>query len=269
VVSQITDRKEILELQKCLENLKNLYNIIQIMGYAELHEKFTFDRINKLYAEVSNRIDLMNLKASLESASDNTNLLNIALEKMNFTFRKVAEHELKIADQFREELERTRKELEANFDKKDPKFISLFEELKRLFRKKNIEELTSEEMNGAIGELSSIYKQASQLNNKDALLAAKYENDPKFARIHKRIRENRMDVFTTDTALHEVLIDIKHKTDVKVLVNQDILKNEDFFAEQTGSTVLEILEKKGILDLDIIRFINKTLVNEYVMERAA
>ncbi len=54
-----------------------------------------------------------------------------------------------------------------------------------------------------------------------------------------------------------------------LLDNQDILKNEDFFAEQTGSTVLEILEKKGILDLEIIRFINKTLVNEYFMERAA
>jgi type I restriction enzyme, R subunit len=269
VISLITDRNEILDLQRCLENLKNLYNIIKIMGYTELYEKFTFDRINKLYAEVSNRIDLMNLKASLESASDNTNLLNIALEKMNFTFRKVAEHELKIADKFREELERTRKELEANFDKKDPKFISLFEELKRLFRKKNIEELTSEEMNGAIRELSSIYNQASRLNNKDALLAAKYENDPKFARIHKRIRETKMDVFTTDTALHEVLIDIKHRTDIKVLDNQDILKNEEYFAEQTGSTILEILEQKGIHNLEISRFINKTLVNEYFMERAA
>jgi type I restriction enzyme R subunit len=268
-IGQITDKREIIELQKYLGNLKDLYNIIKIMGYTELLEKFTFDRINKLFAEVSNRIDLINLKENLQNDSDNYGLLNIALEKMNFTFRKVAEHELKIADKFREELERTRKEMEAHFDKKDPRFITLFEELKRLFRKKNIEELTSEEMNGAIRELSSIYNQANQLNNRDAQLAAKYENDTKFARIHKRIRESNLKVLDTDTALHEVLIDIKHKTDMKVLDNKDILKNQEYFAVETRTTILETLEEKGIRNLEIVRFINQTLVNEYFIERAA
>ncbi len=52
VVSQITDKKEITELKKCLENLKSLYNIIKIMDYTELLDKFSFDKVNKLYAEV-------------------------------------------------------------------------------------------------------------------------------------------------------------------------------------------------------------------------
>lgn len=269
IVSQITDKKEITELKKYLENLKSLYNIIKIMGYTELFDKFSFDKVNKLYAEVSNRIDIINLKENLENAADNTNLLNIALENMQFTFHKIAEHELKIADKFREELERTRKELEVNFDKKDPKFITLFEELKRLFKKKNIEELTSEEMNEAIKNLKNIYEQANQLNQKDALLAAKYENDTKYAKIHKRIKENNMNVFDSDVALHEVLIDIKHKTDAKVIDNQDILKNQEYFLEETKSTIIEILEKKGIRNLEVIRFINRILVNEYFYERAA
>jgi type I restriction enzyme, R subunit len=269
VISRITDKKEIIELKKCLENLRSLYNIIKIMGYTELLDRFSFDKVNKLYAEVSNRIDIINLKENLENASDNTSLLNMALEKMQFTFRKIAEHELKIADQFREELERTRKELEGNFDKQDPKFITLFEELKRLFRKKNIEELTSEEMNAAIKNLKSIYNQANQLNNKDALLAARYENDTKYARIHKRIKENNLNVFTSDVALHDVLIDIKHKTDTMVINNHAILDNPDYFAEQTKSTILETLEEKGIRNLELIWFINRTLVNEYFYERAA
>lgn len=269
VVSQITDKKEIIELKKCLENLRSLYNIIKIMGYTELLDKFSFDIVNKLFNEVSNRIDIINLKENLENASDNTSLLNMALEKMQFTFRKIAEHELKIADQFREELERTRKELEGNFDKKDPRFITLFEELKRLFKKKNIEELTSEEMNEAIKNLKSIYNQANQLNNKDALLAAKYENDTKFARIHKRINENNMNVFHSEVALHDVLINIKHKTDSMVIDNHDILKNQDYFSMQTNSTIMEILEEKGIKNMEVIRFINNTLVNEYFYERAA
>ena len=268
IVSQITDKKEITELKKCLENLKSLYNIIKIMGYTELLDKFSFDRVNKLYNEVANRIDIINLKENLENAADNTNLLNIALEKMQFTFRKIATHELQIADKFRSELERARKELEGNFDKKDPRFISLFEELKRLFKKKNIEELTSTEMDEAIKDLKKIYEQANALNNKDAMLAAKYENDTKFARIHKRIKEQNMNVLNTDLALHEMLLFIKHETDKTVVNNQAILNNQDYFAEATKRTILETLEDKGIRDLNVVRFFNNTLVNEYFYQRA-
>ena len=268
IVSQITDKKEITELRKCLENLKSLYNIIKIMGYTELLDKFSFDRVNKLYNEVANRIDIINLKENLENASDNTNLLNIALEKLQFTFRKIATHELQIADKFRSELERARKELEGNFDKKDPRFISLFEELKRLFKKKNIEELSSEEMDEAIKDLKKIYEQANTLNNKDAMLAAKYENDTKFARIHKRIKENNMNVLNSDLLLHETLLYIKHETDKTVVNNQAILNNQDYFAEATKRTILETLEDKGIRDLNVVRFFNNTLVNEYFYQRA-
>ncbi len=268
IVSQITDKKEITELKKCLENLKSLYNIIKIMGYTELLDKFSFDRVNKLYNEVANRIDIINLKENLENASDNTNLLNIALEKMQFTFKKIATHELQIADKFRSELERARKELEGNFDKKDPHFISLFEELKRLFKKKNIEELSSAEMDEATKDLKKIYEQANALNNKDAMLAAKYENDTKFARIHKRIKEQNMNVLNTDLALHEMLLFIKHETDKTVVNNQAILNNQDYFAEATKRTILETLEDKGIRDLNVVRFFNNTLVNEYFYQRA-
>lgn len=269
IISRITDKKEITDLKKCLENLKSLYNIIRIMGYTELLDKFSFDKVNKLYNEVANRIDIINLKENLEDANDNTNLLNIALEKMQFTFRKIHTHELQIADKFRSELERARKELEGNFDKKDPKFISLFEELKRLFKKKNIEELDSAEMDTAIKDLKNIYEQANALNNKDAQLAAKYENDTKFAKIHKRIRENNLPVLNTDTELHEVLLTIKHKTDKTVINNQAILNNEDFFTEATKRTIIEVMEEKGIRNLELVKFINQTLVNEYFEQRKA
>lgn len=268
IVSQITDKKEITELRKCLENLKSLYNIIKIMGYTELLDRFSFDRVNKLYNEVVNRIDIINLKENLENAEDNTNLLNIALEKMQFTFHKIGEQELQIADKFRNELERARKELERNFDKKDPKFISLFEELKRLFKKKNIEELDSEEMNQTIKDLKSIYDHAAALNNKDAQLAAKYENDTKFAKIHKRIRENNLQVLQSEFALQAVLMQIKRKTDETVLNNWALLNNEDYFSEATKRTVLEALEENNIQDLNAVRFINSTLVNEYFYQRA-
>lgn len=267
-ISRLTDKKEIAELKKCLENLKNIYNIIKIMGYHQLLEKFTFDRVNKLYNVVSDRINILNFKDNLENAADNTNLLNIALEKMQFTFRKVAEHELQIADKFRNELEKARKELERNFDKKDPKFISLFEELKRLFKKKNIEEMDSKEIGEATADLQRIFAEATVLNNRDILLAAKYENDGKYARIHKRYKEHGWNLLTTDSALHQVLLAVKHRTDEKVVNNEGVLNNEDFFAEAMKRIIMETLEEKDIRNLELVHFLNKTLANEYFNERA-
>jgi type I restriction enzyme R subunit len=123
-------------------------------------------------------------------------------------------------------------------------------------------------MDEAIKDLKNIYEQANALNNKDALLAAKYENDTKFARIHKRIKENNLNVLNTDIALHEALLFIKHKTDATVVNNQALLNNQDYFTETTKRTIIETLEEKGIRDLNVVRFINTTLVNEYFFQRA-
>jgi type I restriction enzyme R subunit len=269
IVSQITDKKEITELKKCLENLKNLYNVIKIMDYTELLNKFSFDKVNKLYNEVTNRLEIINLKENLESAKDNTNLLNIALENIQFTFKKIATHELQIADKFRSELERTRKEMERNFDKKDPKFITLFEELKRIFKKKNIEELTSEEMDAAVKQLETIFRKANELNLKDQMLAKKYENDEKYVRIHKRINESNKNIFNSEIALHQFLLDLKHTIDLTILNNSNLLDNQDYFVEQTKRFVLEKLEEKNIRDIELIKWLTNLLVNEYYYQRAA
>lgn len=267
IISQIKDKKEILELRKCLENLKNLYNIIKLKDYSELLEKFQFDKVNRLYTEVSNRIDIINLKDNLEDSVDNTQILNIALEKMQFTFRKISEDELIIADKFRTELERARKELESSFDKKDPVFITLLEELKRVFKKKNIEELTSKEMKETISNLQNIYKQANSHNIKDKQLSEKYENDTKFAKIHKRIKENGIKDLNRDMVLHKILLNIKHRTDLQVINNNDILENKDYFTLESNRTIIETLEENGIINLDAARYISKTLVDEYISER--
>ena len=61
---------------------------------------------------------------------------------------------------------------------------------------------------------------------------------------------------------------IKHRTDATVVNNQALLNNQDYFAEATKRTILETLEQKGITDLNVVRFINTTLVNEYFYQRA-
>jgi len=268
-ISAISDKKELHELRDCVDKLKSLYNVIKVMGYTELLERFEFDKVSKLLAEVEHRIGIINLNASLASETDNTGILNLALDSIEFVFTKISESELKIADKFRAELEKARLELEGNFDKKDPQFLSLLEELKRIFRKKGIEELTAVEMNKAIDELEALQKKAKTLNDKDGLLADKYEGDVKFVRVHKRVKEHGLGQIRGEAVLNGLLLEVKHRIDGLILDNRAILANENYFSEETKTAIIETLEAKGIRDMELVRFMNGNLAAEYIGERAA
>ena len=47
-ITQIEDKKKVLEIKKALENIKNLYNIIRLLGYYELLEKISNRVINEV-----------------------------------------------------------------------------------------------------------------------------------------------------------------------------------------------------------------------------
>lgn len=265
-ISQIQDRKIILEIKKVLENAKSLYNIIRLYGHYELLEKIDFKKLGQLYNEVSRHLELVNLKESLENNVDSTNLLNVALENVLFMFRKVSEDELVIADQLKEMLRKTREALNNNFDKKDPEFISLYEELKRLFENKNLDEITQDEMRKNIDSLQTILQKVTELNRKNDLLKAKYENDRKYARIHKRIIENDV-VSERESQIYGSLNEIKKQADEKVLINERILDNESYFTQMMTPIVIDGFESKNVkLDAESAKFINNYVVKEYVSE---
>ena len=140
-------RQQVQAIKKALADAKSLYNLIRLFGHAELLEKIDFQKLNQLYREVSNHLDLLNLKESLENSTDTTNLLNVALEDVLFMFTKIKEEELVLADKLKNTLRVTREALAGNFDKDDPEFVKLKEELERLFKKKNLSEITQDEMN--------------------------------------------------------------------------------------------------------------------------
>ena len=265
-ISQISDKKKLLEIKKSLENAKNLYNIIRMFGHYEFLEKLDFKKLNDLYKEVSRHIDLLNLKDSVQNDAENTNLLNIALEKIVFMFHKVSEKELIIADQLKDILQKTREALARNFDPKDPEFISLYEELKRLFNKKNLDEITQEEMKQNISSLEGIFNRANDLNRRNDLLKAKYGNDSKYTRTHKRILE-KGNITKRESDIHASLLCIKSQTDERVLSNNRLLNNENYFEQLVAQTVIGCLEKTNIeVDSDSIKYINKCLVKEYLNE---
>lgn len=265
-ISQIQDRKQVLEIKKALENARSLYNLMRLLGYYELVEKLDFRKLALLYNEAARHLDLLNLKEAVQHSVDSTNLLNVALENVLFLFRKVSEDELLIADELKNTLRRTREALAANFDPKDPEFITLYEELKRLFDRKNLDEITQEEMKANIGELRKIHDKAAELNRRNDLLKAKYEHDRKFAVVHKRIIE-RGDISRRESQVNALLMDVKRGADAQVGGNSKLLANEAYFGQMLMQLVTNALDKQKLeWDPAEADFINTCVLRQYMNE---
>lgn len=265
-ISAIEDRKIVLDIKKALGNLRNIYNIIRLFGHFDLLEKTDFKLFNDLYREVDNHLALLNQREALQNSSETTNLLNVALENIIFMFRKISEDELILADQLKDTLRKTREALGNNFDPKDPEFVSLYDELKRLFEKKNLDEISQEEMKRNIGALKVIYDKITELNRKNNLLKAKYNNDVKYARVHKRTVE-RGGISKRESEIHELLMIVKTKADDKVLLNTRLVDNESYFDKLMLQTVIEGFKQTSMkVDTESAKFINNAVVKEYLNE---
>ena len=266
---QINDlpKKELYDVRKCLQNLKELSNLVKMFGYTDVIEKIEISKVNKLINEVTRRIDILNLSESLLESENTQGLLNLALDKIEFNFRCISKKELTIADKFRDKLEKTRKELERNLDKKDPEWISLYEELKRVFKTKNIEELNSEEMNSNISFLDKIIEKIKNRNTANNRLIQKYENDVKFMRIHKRIKESGFNGLN-DLELRELLIFVKHNIDIILAKNSKKLNNPSFLREEIKMLVFNYCKNNNVfLSLENIKNFSNLILEEYIEER--
>lgn len=266
-ISEINDRGVMLKIAKVLNNAKALYNLIRLSGDYELLEKLDFQKLTVLSRCANERLALINTKEKLENNVDTSNLLNVALEDVIFAFTKIKEEEMVLADQLKNTLQKTREALGGNFDTKDPEFISLKAELERLFKKKNLNEVSKEEMEANIAALEEIYTKAKELERKNRLLRAKYSNDEKYARLHKRLMEK--DPLTDSEAkLFEVLQGLKQKVDAQIEHNSKMLENESFVEKMILRLVVNQFKTVHHLPVDAARSkaINAMVVKEYMNE---
>ena len=270
-ISQIQDHDTVLALKKALADARSLYNMIRLQGEYDFLGELDFVKLNVLYRETSNHLDLLNLKKSLESGQDTSNLLNRALEDVIFKFIKIGEEELVLADELKNTLRKTREALASNFDQQDPKFVTLKEELERLFKKKNLSEVTQEDMVANIGALNKIHDRVKELNRQNNQLRQKYLGDTKYTRIHKRLEERQnqqRDINASERKIFEALIGVKQDADEQVLNNNQILDNEGYFERQMMPLVIThfMKEQQIKLNADASRYINHLVVAEYLKE---
>lgn len=266
-ITALDDKSELLSLRQALDAYKELLNIMKLFGYDELAKKFSMERLHAMLTEVNNRISIINLKQNMQKSEDMTELLNTALDQVEFHFRKVSESEMVIADQFQDILEKTRRELERSLDPKDPEYVSLLDELKRIFKKKNIEELTADEMKEHIQDLERIRKAAAQQNLRDQMLCSKYGNDAKYMRTHKRLKASPPPI-GADSVIFDVLMGVKAEVDQKVLKNQRMMDNHAFFSQEIMPSIIQSCRKSGVKPtLDQVKFIDQCISTEYFAER--
>ena len=98
-------------------------------------------------------------------------------------------------------------------------------------------------------------KKLNDLQKKNAALIKKYKGDSKFARVHKRIREENAQrqadgksviVSMYDEAIMDVLLAIKEDIDQKVYDRNDILKKDTYFEQTVMVQIKQGMDKLGI-----------------------
>lgn len=266
-ISEINDREKVRELVKTLNSARSLYNLIRLSGQYQHLEELDFRKLNQLARTAEARLTLLNQRTALEQDTDNTSLLNVALENIVFAFTKVSEEELRIADELKTKLGRTREIMRGNIDPSDPEFVTLYEELQRLFTKKDLTEVTAEEMAANISALDSIYERAQELERNNRLIQAKYHQDAKYARLHKRLLEKK-DPTESERKLFAALSDLKKEADERLAKNSQLLNTEAFAEQELQRLVIQQLKNVHQLPINAenARSINTLLMKEYLTE---
>lgn len=266
-MSDINDRDEIRKIAKVLNNSKELYNLIRLSGNFELLEKLDFRKLSVLSRLTNDRLGLINTRIALENNVDTENILNTALEDVIFAFTKVKEEEMVLADTLKDVLGKTREMLASNFDPRDPEFVSLKEELERLFKKKNLSEVTKEEMEANIKALNDIYDKAKTLERENQLLRAKYDYDAKYARIHKRLMEK--DPLTdSERKLFDALKGLKTAVDNELSQNSKLMENESYVERLMMRLIVNQFKNEQRIPVNTtdVKRINRIIVREYMNE---
>jgi type I restriction enzyme R subunit len=130
-----------------------------------------------------------------------------------------------------------------------------------------LNEVTKGEMESNIADLEKIYAKAKELERKNQLLRAKYDNDEKYTRLHKRLMEK--DPLTdSESKLFEALQGLKKEVDAQIIQNSKMLENESFVERMMMRLVIDQFKNKQqiALDANTTKRINGMIVKEYMNE---
>ena len=246
-ISTLEDKSQLLNLREALSSAKDMANLVRTFGDDEMREEFAKVEITKLpllLQEVNRRIDMINQKEAFETSEDTKIQINKAMLNVEFNFSNIGSEELKMIGSKEDLNNRFQSVVNAfinNFDTDDPEYITIQEAFRQRFKEHGFTVDSMAKFNEQTKALDEILQKLRSLEERNRRLLNKYNGDVKFARVHKRIREENDKRKTEgkpvlfsqyDDDILSMLKTIKTDVDGKVYDRNDILKKDAYF-EQT------------------------------------
>lgn len=228
-IDDIKDRKQLNELRKALESVKQYYNIARLLGYDHLIKQIDIAQIATLLNVISRRLLTLSLIDKPDDFSSRT-LLNLAMSETSFSFVKIAEEELCLAANDLEDLKRrVAGGIIKQRDEKDPEWVFLYEEFQRIMKKHLIhgqEGYTMENIKEIQKEYEELFKSVEDYHTHMRRLTMNFDGDEMAARSYKHVTNSTM--VSDFPAIYHVIKGSKVRLDRKIGQNQGVLDNEDF-----------------------------------------
>ena len=228
-IDDIKDRKQLNELRKALESVKQYYNIARLLGYDHLIKQIDITQIATLLNVISRRLLTLSLIDKPDDFSSRT-LLNLAMSETSFSFVKIAEEELRLAANDLEDLKRrVAGGIIKERDEKDPEWVFLYEEFQRIMKKHLIhgqEGYTMENIKEIQKEYEELFKSVEDYHTHMRRLTMNFDGDEMAARSYKHVTNSTM--VSDFPAIYHVIKGSKVRLDRKIGQNQGVLDNEDF-----------------------------------------
>ena len=228
-INDIKDRKQLIDLRKALESIKQYYNIARLLGYHHLIEQIDIAQVATLLNILSRRMLTLSL---IDKPADFSSqmLLNLAMSETSFSFVKIAEEELRLAANDLEDWRRrVATRIKKQRDEKDPEWVSLYEEFQRIMQKHFIygqEGYTMENIKETQKDYEELFKSVEDYHTRMRRLTMNFNGDEMAARSYKHVTNSTM--VSEFPAIYHVIKGSKVRLDRKIGQNQGVLDNEDF-----------------------------------------
>ena len=281
-ISTIEDKQQLLQLKKVLIAARDCCNIVRTFGDEELKTAFArleFTRLPDMIREVQRHIDTINQKEAFSGDDTTRQLVNDAMQDITFNFSKIGEEEMQLISggvELQEKWQRAIRAFTQNFDQEDPEFITLREAFMKRFKEHGFVVDTIDEFNEHSRALAEILKKLAELQQRNKALMRKYNDDPKFARVHKRVKEENARrkaaglapiVSDYDEDIMDVLRSIKADVDQRVYDRNDILKKDAYFEQTVMMQVKLGLDRLAITSSREDRlFIQTRITGQYLSQ---
>ena len=269
-INDIKDRKQLIDLRKALESIKQYYNIARLLGYHQLIEQIDIAQVATLLNILSRRMLTLSLIDKPADFSSQT-LLNLAMSETSFSFVKIAEEELRLAANDLEDWRRrVAGRIKKQRDEKDPEWVSLYEEFQRIMQKHFIygqEGYTMENIKETQKDYEELFKSVEDYYTRMRRLTMNFNGDEMAARSYKHVTNSTM--VSEFPAIYHVIKGSKVKLDHRIGQNQGILDNEEYLKrmirEQARKEMKKNQSASNMAKQDFDRLV-ESLFEEYEQE---